>query len=245
MKKKLPHRIPVTLLTPPQQHDAKFLETLHAWGDLPEVVPVQDAARLLAVLCRQNPSAIERVLKSAIEQMELKFWGWTSENGGRWIEDLLRFLHTVKGVTEKTNTEEEITYTLELCPDAPIHWAAMGIRPADAVELLSTRGRKVPPELLGLLPDGAVQGRAQHDERPTPELARETTEQRQDRRLARLRELGSDFVERGPKWQVEGTRGALAELQREEDANKSSKRDKSDIRKDLMAAVHRERQGSA
>lgn len=245
MKKKLLHRVPVTLLTPPKQHDAHFLETLHVWGDLPEVVPVQDAARLLAILCRQNPLAVERVIKSAVEQMELKFWGWTSENGGRWIEDMLRVLQKVKGVSEKSRSGEEITYTLELDPDAPIHWDAMGIRPQDAVELLSKRGRKVPTELLALLPNRSTEGGAQHDEQTASEPVRETTEQRQGRRLARLRELGGDFVERGPKWQVEGTRGALAALQREEQTIKASKRDKSDIRKDLMAAVHRERQGSA
>lgn len=74
-------------------------------------------------------------------------------------------------------------------------------------------------------------------------LDTERPEVRQARRLSRLRELGAGFIPYGAGWRVDGTRGALARLEREEREAGRPMSDKSDIRKDLQAAVEREREG--
>lgn len=64
---------------------------------------------------------------------------------------------------------------------------------------------------------------------------------RQRRRLARLRELGGDMRRAGAVWQCSGRRGALAELVREEAAAGRPRADKSDVRRDLIAAMEAHR----
>jgi hypothetical protein len=63
---------------------------------------------------------------------------------------------------------------------------------------------------------------------------------RQDRRLCRLRAIGGDFVPHGNGWRSNGTRGALAQLIREEASSGAPMNDKTNIRDDLAAAVTRE-----
>ena len=72
----------------------------------------------------------------------------------------------------------------------------------------------------------------------------ETPEQRQDRRLARLHELGGSMKQVGTSWRTQGTRGLLAQLLKEEKAAGRPMSDKSDVRQDLIAATKRMREGN-
>ena len=88
--------------------------------------------------------------------------------------------------------------------------------------------------------------RGEHDDlskAPTspPEVAsvKETNEDRQDRRLARLQELGSDRVTSGAGWKASGRRGALAKLAAEEAAAGRPYSDVRDVARDLDKAAER------
>ena len=70
--------------------------------------------------------------------------------------------------------------------------------------------------------------------------APEALQDRQDRRLSRLRELGDDMKQVGASWQTVRRNGAMAALEREEAAAGKPMSDKTDIRKDLAAAAERE-----
>lgn len=65
----------------------------------------------------------------------------------------------------------------------------------------------------------------------------ESPQQRRERRLARLRELGGDLRQAGTGWQTWGKRGALAALVREEAAAGRPMADRKDVRSDLIAAL--------
>ena len=62
---------------------------------------------------------------------------------------------------------------------------------------------------------------------------------RQSRRLNRLRELGGDYVLVGGEGRTSGPRGTLAKLIAEEKVAGRSMHDKTNVRKDLAAAVRR------
>lgn len=127
--------IPVYILVQQPHKTGDYLKTLNDWGELPEVVTVPNVARLLAALCKQNPSAIVKVLEGAIETNQITYWSWVATaNGGEWEQDT----ETVDAATGR------------------LHLGSIGIRPADAVGLLVKRGRRVPPELLELLPAPAT-----------------------------------------------------------------------------------------
>lgn len=155
-----PDGTPLRFMKAPRAIRADYLDTLQKWGALPEVVPVLDVARYLAMLCKQNPAAIATVMKQAIERGELKFWGLgASSDGQEWVENLFRVLNTARIVSAKRgDDEEEIVATLEIEEDGRPHWEAIGITPASAVALLVCRGRKVPKELLEFLSEAARQG---------------------------------------------------------------------------------------
>lgn len=74
-----------------------------------------------------------------------------------------------------------------------------------------------------------------------PAGSAESAGDRQRRRLLRFRELGGEMRQAGTGWQCIGKRGALAALVREEKAASRPRRDRSDVRNDLIAAteVHR------
>lgn len=78
---------------------------------------------------------------------------------------------------------------------------------------------------------------SEHQDKSAPGEAPKT---RQDRRLSRLRAIGGDFVPHGNGWRANGTRGALAQLIREEGSSGAPMSDKTNIREDLAAAVTRE-----
>jgi hypothetical protein len=90
---------------------------------------------------------------------------------------------------------------------------------ARAHELANALGVAWPPELSPAKPPA------------------ETPKERATRRLARLKELGGDFIRHGEGWRGAGARGALAALAREEKAAGRPRSDKADIRKDLATAV--------
>lgn len=72
----------------------------------------------------------------------------------------------------------------------------------------------------------------------------EAPRERQDRRLARLRELGGEARQAGEAWQFSaGKRGALARLIREESEAGRPMAKASDLRRDLARAAEREMKG--
>lgn len=159
--------IPVYVLEPQPHRTGDYLKTLHDWGALPEIVTVPNVARLLALLCKQNPAAILKALEGAIETQQIKYWSWgATPHGGAWKEDAETIL-IQNGV-------------------GVLHLGSMGIRPIDAVALLVARGRKVPPELLGLLPTGQTTTTPSPEMKPpaspTPLVKEITPEQRQANR---------------------------------------------------------------
>ncbi len=97
----------------------------------------------------------------------------------------------------------------------------------------------------GLMPPGASNGK------PPPVEPQEihgthaetapTTEQRQDQRLARLRELDGDRVCRSGNWTTTGD-GALKKLVAELKGKGDKPNDEKMVRRDLTAAAERERQ---
>lgn len=72
-------------------------------------------------------------------------------------------------------------------------------------------------------------------------LPTENPEQRQRRRLSRFRKLGGDIRKAGGgQWQLTGTRGALAELAREEKNEGRARHDASDVKRELVKAAEAE-----
>lgn len=72
---------------------------------------------------------------------------------------------------------------------------------------------------------------------------KETPEQRQARRLARLRSLGGHMKQEGTSWRTIGSRGLLARLVKEEKDSGSPMSDKTNVRNDLIAATQRIQDG--
>lgn len=75
------------------------------------------------------------------------------------------------------------------------------------------------------------------------DLGAESPTQRRARRAARLAELGGGMRSAGDGWQTVGERGALAKLVREERAASQPMSDKTDVRKDLIAALGGQSEG--
>lgn len=154
--------LPVHVMKPPTIHKGDYLATLHQWGELPEVVPIIGATNMLAVLVKQNPAALAKVLRAAIESGELPFWGWNSNRANEegkpdpgWTHNMIMWLRPVRKVARANAPSEpgSTVFTLEIDDKAGrIHWEATGVNPADAVALLVKRGRKVPPELQDFIP---------------------------------------------------------------------------------------------
>ncbi|MGU7816425.1 hypothetical protein [Burkholderia sp. AW49-1] len=106
----------------------------------------------------------------------------------------------------------------------------------DVVSLLRREGIAVPSYLLceARHVPGAPTERQ-------PDRDGETVEQRQIRRLARFRELGGKLNRVGAgQWRLDGRRGALATLSREEKQAGRARHDASDVRKELQKAAEAE-----
>jgi len=148
------------ILAVPELRPGDYLATLHEWGALPEVIPVIEAAWLLATLCKQNPAALRKIIMDAIGADDIRFWGLS--HSGEWREGMFRILHKPIGkpkIRPETNSRTAAV-TLQFKTHGPLHVEAMGINPADVVKLLERRGRKVPHELLTLIQPAPAQATA-------------------------------------------------------------------------------------
>jgi hypothetical protein len=98
------------------------------------------------------------------------------------------------------------------------------------------------------LPEALVTAFASHpgvaQGAPSNASPREVPHERAARRLARLRELGGDYVEYGSAGKTTGQRGALAKLEREEAAAGRPMNRKADIKHDLLKAIRKSREGA-
>jgi hypothetical protein len=148
--------IPIGTLELPALRGADFLETLAQWGELPDIVVLPELAALLARTCKQNEQALLKILGDAVWSHQIPFWGLSDQ--GAWSEGMLRCLvqlHDLPKPRVRLKSDGTSTVTGEIpMPDRKaLLYEAMGIAPASAVALLVKRGRKIPPELLELLPE--------------------------------------------------------------------------------------------
>ena len=166
--------VPLTELTPPAPREGDYLDTLEQWGSLPQFLPLPDAARLIGHKCKQNPSALLKILEEAILDDAIPFAGLHSS--GEWVPGMVRFFHRYQGKPRVKPNEEGAQWSAALESAGRLHSEAVGVRIGDAVALLAKRGRKIPDELRHLLPDatpaptetaapGAPLARQKHQER--------------------------------------------------------------------------------
>jgi hypothetical protein len=140
--------IPITVLKPPPNQAGDYTDTLEQWGDLPEVLPLPDAARYFGHKCKQNPSAILKILSDAVLSQTIIFWGLRAS--GEWEQGLFRvyFPASAKPKLKIGATKTEIKIFTEKY--GRLHVEAMGVKPGDVLAMLESRGRKVPDELKHL-----------------------------------------------------------------------------------------------
>ena len=166
--------VPLTVLTPPAPREGDYLDTLEQWGSLPQYLPLADAARLIGHKCKQNPSALLKILEEAVLDDAIPFAGLLSS--GEWVPGMVRTFHRFQGKPRVKPNEEGAQWSAALEPAGRLESRAMGVRIGDAVALLAKRGRKIPDELRHLLPDatpaptetaapGAPLARQKHQER--------------------------------------------------------------------------------
>ena len=166
--------VPLTVLTPPAPREGDYLDTLEQWGSLPQYLPLPDAARLIGHKCKQNPSALLKILEEAVLDDAIPFAGMLST--GTWEPGMLRVWQRYQGKPRVKPNEEGAQVSVRLDSLGRLHSEAVGVRIGDAVALLAKRGRKIPDELRHLLPDatpaptetaapGAPGSRQRHQER--------------------------------------------------------------------------------
>ncbi len=166
--------VPLTVLTPPAPREGDYLDTLEQWGSLPQYLPLPDAARLIGHKCKQNPSALLKILEEAVLDDAIPFAGMLST--GAWEPGMLRVWQRYQGKPRVKPNEEGAQVSVRLDSLGRLHSEAVGVRIGDAVALLAKRGRKIPDELRHLLRDatpaptetaapGAPLSRQKHQER--------------------------------------------------------------------------------
>ena len=143
--------VPLTVLTPPAPREGDYLDTLEQWGSLPQYLPLPDAARLIGHKCKQNPSALLKILEEAVLDDAIPFAGMLST--GAWEPGMLRVWQRYQGKPRVKPNEEGTQVSVRLDSLGRLHSEAVGVRIGDAVALLAKRGRKIPDELRHLLPD--------------------------------------------------------------------------------------------
>lgn len=143
--------VPLTVLTPPAPREGDYLDTLEQWGSLPQYLPLPDAARLIGHKCKQNPSALRKILEEAVLDDAIPFAGLLSS--GEWEPGMLRVWQRYQGKPRVKPNEEGAQVSVRLDSLGRLHSEAVGVRIGDAVALLAKRGRKIPEELRHLLPD--------------------------------------------------------------------------------------------
>lgn len=165
------------VLTPPKPIAPDEIQTLHEWGELDEILPIPDAANLIAALCRQNPAAIQKVIVAAIrgtDKPAMPFWG--ASHDGRWEKWMVRVWVQPSSKPKvrigRDGKAEEIKVGFDVGKlstndlfSAPLHVEAMGVKPADVVALLVQRGRKVPAALAEFLAAGS---KPENEQSPAP-----------------------------------------------------------------------------
>jgi len=151
----------------PSARDEHYLQTLEQWGALPEVLAIQDAATLIGSMCGQNPAALRKLITDAVVNHELRFWG-LSHHGG-WVESMFRVFYPYEGkprVRLDPNGDIKNIEAYLKTEGARLHVEATGVNPADILELLQKRGRKIPDGLRSLLRKHEATPAA--DEKSTP-----------------------------------------------------------------------------
>lgn len=138
------------ILNIPAHRDGDYLATLVQWGALPDVVPVPNASRLLSALCKQNPGAVLKVVRDAVIEGGIPWCGLS--HSGEWLPGMMRLLHPLVEKPRISKKSDANYASFAYATTGAVHWDAIGIRPADAVDLLRRRGRKIPDELLELYP---------------------------------------------------------------------------------------------
>lgn len=198
--------VPLTVLTPPAPREGDYLDTLEQWGSLPQYLPLPDAARLIGHKCKQNPSALLKILEEAVLDDAIPFAGMLST--GAWEPGMLRVWQRYQGKPRVKPNEEGAQVSVRLDSLGRLHSEAVGVRIGDAVALLAKRGRKIPDELRHLLRDAtpAPTGTAA----PSAPLSRQKHQEREI--LRTLTDLGYD-PQRLPRAPA-GTPGPKAEVRK-------------------------------
>lgn len=195
-------------LQEPEPLEAEYLQTLHAFGSLPDILTISDTAAFLAHLCQMDTQAMTTLISEAVLQQEIAFWG-LSHNGG-WTEGMVRALFLQNEIAEM----EDGRFELKLVNPARLHLEAMGVHPFEVAAYLIAKGRKVPDALRDLV--SGAGGHPSEEVEATPETApiKHVPAQRAQENaiLIAIRELGYE-PSALPKWQA-GRDGAKAEVRR-------------------------------
>ncbi len=136
-----PLEVSLGVLRLPRLQNAQELETLAYWGALPQIISIPDAASLLALVCKQNPVALRKIITQAIRASEIRYWA-LSHSGG-WVEGMVREFYCSVGkprLRPATKTQSG-KFTMAVEGKARLHIEAMGINPIDAIGILRKRGR--------------------------------------------------------------------------------------------------------
>jgi hypothetical protein len=126
----------------------------------------------------------------------------------------------------------------------PSNAADIWVKVADFAIWAEGLGWKLPDGFIATSQGQSVEPPHQDGEDLTQKPTPESPASRAAHRLARLRELGGNYIEYGRDGKTTGRRGALAALIREETAAGRPMCRKADIRKDLLKAIREKRDGS-
>jgi hypothetical protein len=132
-------------LNPPKARTVDHIETLAQWGDIPSILLIPEASAFIAQRCKQNPSAIQKVIAGAVLKGEIPCWGCSDEGG--WKKGMIRVLYR----SDLRRAGRHIKISTCISEGGRLHVEAMGVDPRDVIGLLVRRGRKVPSELLDLI----------------------------------------------------------------------------------------------
>jgi hypothetical protein len=187
------------------------MDTVRATADRLKLYALRETLNLYDLACLAHGADPERVSDRAwldVREHRRTAHGWMSGPTPVEVAELI-------GAIPETILGDQIGSTLKALCIATGGNFQRAVTIAQARRLLGALGLDLPPEL------GATEG----------------VSSRQLRCVARFRALGGDMRMAGTGWQCSGSRGALAELVREEAAAGRPRSDKNDIRSDLIAAI--------
>jgi hypothetical protein len=173
-----------------------------------------------------------------------------NELPGKWLDLQLWSLREAAYLLSGREPDDEATFMIEMHTASDVALVYRDLKDATLagalkfteVDGLLMRRRVIPAHAVAW-----SRHRAQGRGLRIPEFLNATTGKaedaiaRQRRRLARLRELDGDMRPAGTGWHTTGRKGALTDLVREERAAGRPRSDKSDVRRDLIAAVEANR----